>query len=78
MAIGQYAHLEYRKGRAGAERASKIRGAGEGGLDVHHVSAVDGFHRADEQTMLLDFAHGDAVKADRIGAIRGARGKDAG
>jgi hypothetical protein len=44
-------------------------------LDVDHRRAVDGFHLADSQALLADFAHGGLMKADRIGPIRGSRRK---
>ena len=38
-------------------------------LDVDDWRAIDGFHWADSQTVLAYFAHGDLMKADRIGPI---------
>src|SRR6266702_782585 len=38
-------------------------------LDVDDRRAVDGFHRPDSQTVLAYFAHGDSMKADRIGTV---------
>jgi hypothetical protein len=41
-------------------------------LDVNDWCAIDGFHWTDSQTLLAYFAHGDLMKADRIGPIRGS------
>jgi hypothetical protein len=49
--------------------------AGKDRLDVDHGRAVDGFHWADAQAILDDFAHGDAMKADGIWSVGRARGK---
>ena len=45
-------------------------------LDVDDWRAIDGFHWADSQTVLAYLAHGDLMKADRIGPIRGSCRED--
>ena len=41
-------------------------------LDVDDWRAIDGFDGTDSQTLLAYFAHGDLMKADWIGSIRGS------
>ena len=42
-------------------------------FDVNDRCAIDGFHWPDSQTLLAHFAHGDLMKADRIGPIGRSR-----
>ena len=41
-------------------------------LDVDHGRPIDGFYRADSQTLLAYFAHRDLMKANRVGPIWGS------
>ena len=55
-----------------------VFGVLEDGFDVDDGGAVDGFEGADFEGGAVDLENGDAVEAERVGAVGAAGGEDAG
>src|SRR5262249_33897330 len=68
-------------GRQSIKASNRALGVGtlvEHRFDVDDRRAVERFDRSNPQAVSLNLAHLDAMEAQRIGAVRGAGGEDAG